>query len=537
MAQQFGTPPEWIGLENYRELVTDKYLWVVTLRSLAFCFVNAAATMAVGVGLALLMRHMAKPVRILLQTGLLLAWAMPVVASLTVWQWLFDTQYGVVNYLLTRLGLDYQGHSWLLEPLSFFFVATVIVVWMSVPFVAFTVYAALTQVPEEMEEAAEIDGAGPFQRLRHVVLPTIRPVLLVVALLQVIWDLRVFTQIYVLQKAGGNTHDTNLLGTYIYRLGIGGGQFGMAAAVAIFMLVHHRDPHRAVRPLHAQAGEGRLMARAPRRSLRITANVLGIVAFLMAAFPVYWMVNSSFLDRNEIRSPTPTWVPFGGNLDNYRTVFEGDQFLDALKMSLIVTLLTVAVALVFAFVAAVAVTRFRFRGRMSFVITLLVIQMIPVEGLFISQYKMLEALDLLNTVVGLTLVYVALVLPFTIWTLRGFVAGVPYELEEAAMMDGCSRTQAFFRVTFPLLAPGLVATGVFGFIQAWNEFTLALVVMTKEESRTLPLWLTTFSDVNRGTDWGGVMAGSTLIAIPVVVFFLLVQGRMVAGLTAGGVKG
>jgi N,N'-diacetylchitobiose transport system permease protein len=143
----------------------------------------------------------------------------------------------VINWLLTQGGVDYAGHSWLLEPLSFFFVATVIVVWMSVPFVAFTVYAALTQVSEDMIEAAEIDGAGPAQRLRAVVLPSIRPVLLVVGLLQVIWDLRVFTQIYVLQQAGGSTRDTNLLGTYIYRLGIGGGDFGMAAAVAVFMLV------------------------------------------------------------------------------------------------------------------------------------------------------------------------------------------------------------------------------------------------------------------------------------------------------------
>ena len=279
------------------------------------------------------------------------------------------------------------------------------------------------------------------------------------------------------------------------------------------------------------------MARATRRSLRITANAVGVIAFLIAIFPVYWMVNSSFLPRNEIRNPVPTWVPLGGDLDNYRTVFEGNQFLNAMKVSLVVTLLTVVVALAFAFVAAVAVSRFRFRGRMWFIVTLLVIQMIPVEGLFISQYKMLEAMDLLNTVVGLTLVYVALVLPFTIWTLRGFVTGVPYELEEAAMMDGCSRTQAFFRVTFPLLAPGLVATGVFGFIQAWNEFTLALVVMTREDQRTLPLWLTTFTDVNRGTDWGGIMAGSTLIAVPVIVFFLVVQGRMVSGLTSGAVKG
>lgn len=237
LAQQFGQPPEWVGYDNYRELATDPYLWRVFMRSLVFCLANAAVTLLLGVGLALLMRHMAKPVRILVQSGLLLAWAMPVVATLTVWQWLFDTQYGVINWLLSHLGADYQGHSWLLEPLSFFFVATVVVVWMSVPFVAFTMYAAFTQVSDDLLEAAEMDGAGPWHRLRFVVLPSVRPVLLIVGLLQVIWDLRVFTQIYVLQKAGGTTRDTNLLGTYIYRLGIGGGDFGMAAAVAIFMLV------------------------------------------------------------------------------------------------------------------------------------------------------------------------------------------------------------------------------------------------------------------------------------------------------------
>ena len=236
LAQQFGRPPEWVGLDNYTELLGNPYLWRVTLRTVLFCLVNAAITMVLGVGLALTMRYMSRGVRLAVQTGLLLAWAMPVVASLTVWQWLFDTQYGVVNYLLTRGGLDYAGHSWLLEPLSFFFVATVVVVWMSVPFVAFTVYAALIQLPLELLEAAEMDGASPWERVRHVVLPSIRPVLLVVGLLQVIWDLRVFTQIFLLQEAGGSARDTNLLGTYIYRLGIGGGDFGTSAAVAIFML-------------------------------------------------------------------------------------------------------------------------------------------------------------------------------------------------------------------------------------------------------------------------------------------------------------
>ncbi|HEX5090773.1 MAG TPA: sugar ABC transporter permease [Nocardioides sp.] len=236
LAQQFGRPADFVGLDNYEALVTDSYLWKVLVRTIVFCLVNAAVTMVLGMAVALLMRLMSGPVRVLVQAGLLLAWAMPVVASLTVWQWLFDTQYGVVNWTLTRLGADYEGHAWLLEPLSFFFVATVIVVWMSVPFVAFTGYAALTQVSEDLTEAAELDGAGAWQRLRHVVLPAIRPVLLIMGLLQIIWDLRVFTQIYVLQQAGGVTRDTNLLGTYIYRLGIGGGDFGTAAAVAMFML-------------------------------------------------------------------------------------------------------------------------------------------------------------------------------------------------------------------------------------------------------------------------------------------------------------
>src|SRR3954453_13130682 len=249
------------------------------------------------------------------------------------------------------------------------------------------------------------------------------------------------------------------------------------------------------------------MARPPARSTRVAANLAGLVIFAICAFPVYWMVNTSLLPRREINAPDPTWLPLGGSFDSYRRVLSGGRFFDALVMSLGVTVATVAVSLTFAFLAALAVTRFRFRGRKGFIVTLLLIQMIPVEGLFISQYKMLEGFHLLNTVAGLSLVYVANVLPFTVWTLRGFVAGVPYELEEAAMIDGCSRLQAFRKVTFPLLAPGPVATGVFAFIQAWNEFTLAVVVMSRDDKKTLPVWLASFLDVNRGVDWGGGMGG------------------------------
>jgi N,N'-diacetylchitobiose transport system permease protein len=275
------------------------------------------------------------------------------------------------------------------------------------------------------------------------------------------------------------------------------------------------------------------------RSSRALLTVLGLALALVWAFPVYWMLNSAFLPNVVLQQTTPTFLPFSGSLDNLRVVVTDPAFLRALGTSLVVTLTTVVAALVVAFLGALAISRFRFRGRASFVLALLLIQMLPAEGLFIAQYKMMSSLGLLNQALGLAVLYTAAVVPFTIWMLRGFVAGVPADLEEAAMVDGLSRTQAFLRITFPLLAPGLVASGVYAFLQAWNEFTVALVVMTEEQSRTLPLWLRGFvqASASRETDWGQVMAASTLVAVPVIVFFLVVQGRMSSGLVGGAVKG
>lgn len=273
-----------------------------------------------------------------------------------------------------------------------------------------------------------------------------------------------------------------------------------------------------------------------RRS-RMVWNLVGIALFAVVIFPVYWMVLTSFRRRSDVQSPSPDFVPNPGTLGNYRKVFDRDFFWTAVKNSLIVTVLVVALALVVAFFAAIAVSRFRFRGRKSFIVMILVVQMIPAEAMIISLAKVLNGWQLTNTIIGLTLTYLVLVLPFTVWTLRGFVANVPRELEEAALIDGASRMRAFFTITLPLVAPGLVATGVYAFIQAWNEFIFALVIMNRPEKQTLPVWLQAFNEGARGTDWGGVMAGSTLMTIPVVVFFLIVQRRMVGGLTAGAVKG
>lgn len=290
---------------------------------------------------------------------------------------------------------------------------------------------------------------------------------------------------------------------------------------------------------------GSLAARRPprRRMLsRASLNLAALVVFVCSVFPVYWMLNMSFTRGESIISRTPSFLPFDFTLGNYATAWTREaapgqtDFVHGLLSSSLVTVGVLIVTLVLAFLASIAVARIRFRGRRTFIVAVLIVQMIPGEAMMFTIYGMIDDWRLMNTLIGLGIVYVAAVIPFTIWTLRGFVAGVPADLEEAAMIDGCTRTQAFWRVTFPLLAPGLVATGIFAFIQSWNEFTMALLLM-RGYNLTLPPWLLSFQSATAATNWGAVMAASTLISIPVVIFFLIVQGRMSGGLVAGAVKG
>lgn len=239
LAQQFGKPPEWIGFDNYLTIIADPYFWAVLGRSLAFCLLVAAATMAVGIGMAVLLQRVSTYARVFLTTCLMFVWAMPTIASLTVWQWILDARLGVLNYVLVNLGFtQFENFSWLASsPITFLVIVGVIVLWGSIPLVSITIYAALTQVSDEVIEAAGIDGAGFWDRLRYIVLPIIKPIVFLIGVLQVIWDFRVFTQVYVLQQAGGVSQDTNVLGTYVYDLGVGQGEYGMASALAMVMLL------------------------------------------------------------------------------------------------------------------------------------------------------------------------------------------------------------------------------------------------------------------------------------------------------------
>lgn len=237
-AQIFGAPPVFVGLDNYSAVLTDAEFWQVLGRSVAFCLVNVLLTMLLGIAIGVLMTKLGGGFKLLVSVGLLLAWAMPPVTASVVWGWIFDTDRGVVNYLLSQItGVDFQGHSWLIDPLSFFFVATIIVTWQAIPFVAFTVFAGLTQVPHEVLEAAEIDGATGWQRFRMIVLPYLRGVLVILLILQIIWDMRVFSQIYALQTVGGIAAETNTIGVYIFKVSIGAGDLGAGGAISVLLVI------------------------------------------------------------------------------------------------------------------------------------------------------------------------------------------------------------------------------------------------------------------------------------------------------------
>jgi N,N'-diacetylchitobiose transport system permease protein len=253
----------------------------------------------------------------------------------------------------------------------------------------------------------------------------------------------------------------------------------------------------------------RSRARARKRLRAAGVNGLGVLVALVTLFPIFWMISTAFKPTQEIFSLTPHLLPAHPTLGNFRQVISGKVTGGIggvwlfFRNSITVTLATVLIASLIALLASVAVARFRFRLRTSFLIMLLIVQMIPGQALIIALFQDFGKLNLTNDLTGLIVVYSAQALPVTIWMLRNFVATIPKELEEAAAIDGATSTKIFWRILMPLVAPGLVATSIFAFITAYNEFIVAL----------------------------------TMYTVPVMIFFLIVRRRLVGGLVAGAVKG
>jgi N,N'-diacetylchitobiose transport system permease protein len=294
-------------------------------------------------------------------------------------------------------------------------------------------------------------------------------------------------------------------------------------------------------PMTDRVSGGTPPAVVPRRRRRHATgwwNALAVVIAVVLGFPIYWMVASAFKTSAEINSLIPSFFPKHLTLRGFSEVLRDPVFRDNLRNSFVITLAAVVISVVIGFFGAIAIARFRFLGRKVFIFAVLIVQMIPLLALTIPLSLLLDKFNLKDTLPGVVIAYLMFTMPYTVWTLRTFIANIPKELDEAALVDGCSRWQTFYKIILPLVSPGLIATGVYGWILAWNEFVLANTLLLDNDKQTAMVYLLNFqSSPTHGADYGGLMAASTLVALPVVVLFVIFQSRISAGLTAGAVKG
>jgi multiple sugar transport system permease protein len=271
------------------------------------------------------------------------------------------------------------------------------------------------------------------------------------------------------------------------------------------------------------------------RTILVYALLIVITIFCIA--PLAWIMKTSFETTQYIRNPQVQWVPIKPTLEHYREVLTnpramvGRAFLNSLLVASSSTFLSVMITVM----AGYALSRFKFRGKFLFSTYLILINMIPGTLMLIALFIMLAKLHLLNSYPGLILIYASGGIPLATWMLKGYFDSIPIELEEAAMIDGCTRGGAIRRIILPLALPGIVAVAMFNFMGNWNEFMMALTVMQKPELRTLPVQIITFMGFQR-VEWGPIMAYSVIVGLPVAILFLYAQRHLVGGLTAGFTK-
>jgi arabinogalactan oligomer / maltooligosaccharide transport system permease protein len=283
----------------------------------------------------------------------------------------------------------------------------------------------------------------------------------------------------------------------------------------------------------------------------LATHIILIIACIIMVFPVFWVVSTSFKTKQEVESSNISLFPRTFTFENYDHILNGmvqrveqrgqepydvNLFWNWARNSIVIALTTTLIGVLLAASCAYALSRFKFTGRRAVMIAFLLTQMFPGAILIVPLYNMLNDWGLLNTWGGLVLAYCTVSLPFSVWMLKGFFDAIPYDLEEAAIVDGCTPFGAYWRIALPLTLPGIAVVGFFNFMTSWNEFMMALTFMTGEANKTLPVGLRNFV-FQFNTDWHFMAAGSVLVTIPVMIGFFYAQRYLVSGLTAGGVKG
>lgn len=577
-----GADSVFVGLDNYLALPGDEQFRTGVVNSFVFTAYAEIFKVVLGLAAALLLHRMHRG-RALLTGLLLVPWVVPTVVTAFSWRALLDPIFGSVNTLLTGSGIgpllaslhlvDSWPAGWLSDPGLAMPSVILVNVWKGVPFFTVCFLAGLKAIPADLYEAATIDGASPIQQFRHVTLPGLRHVITVTVTLSSIWTFNNFDLIWLLTQGGpGNVTAPYVLVAYskaILQL-----QYGAGAAVTLVMLpiiaglvfflvrllredAPSRPPIRGLPWALTAVVTGLLFWAAPQifwkaavvlgAILLIAAGVsrigsrigfalslAGLLGFVLG--PMYWIAVTAFKSETQVVMRDNDLWPVPWTLEQFGALFTNQPFGRWYLNTILVSAASTTIALICAALAGYALARLRFRGAQPFTVTVLLTYVMPGALLFIPLYQLLIEIRLTDSLWSLVLTYPTFTLPFATWLLTGYFASIPIDLEEAALVDGSTRFQAFRRVVLPLAKPGLLAVALFTLTNAWNEFLFAFVFITKDEYKTLPVGMQSMiaGDV---VPQGQLAAASLLVSIPVVVMYAFGQRFLTEGLTAGAVKG
>ena len=500
---------------------------------------------------------------------------------------------------LAAIGLvDKWPAEWLSDPALAMPAVILVNVWKGIPFFTVTFLAGLKAIDSNLHEAAMVDGASPWQRFVHITLPGLRPVMIVTVLLSSIWTFNNFDLIWLLTQGGpGDATAPYVMVAYskaIQQLQLGAGAavtLVMLPIIAILVVILVRLMRRSDQPGAADLGRRRLTsfqrkalpwvivvgsalvlvwasphivwkaavvlgvfvvlaavvgrvvsafaARGNRLAARLVTGagsgiaLVGLLGFVLA--PLYWMTVTAFKSDDQIVARTDDLWPTPWTTEQFTNLFTG-TFGTWYVNTILVSVASTVIALVCAALAGYALARLKFRGSESFTVTILLTYVMPGALLFIPLYQLMSGIGLNDSLWSLVLAYPTFTLPFATWLLVGYFKSIPADLEEAALVDGCTRFGAFRRIVLPLAKPGLLAVALFTLTNAWNEFLFAFVFITKNENKTLPVGMQSmiFNDV---VPQGQLAAASLLVSIPVVLMYGFGQRFLTEGLTAGAVKG
>ena len=577
----------FVGLRNYVRLFSDSD-YIGSLRvTIWFTVGSLSVKFVVGMAIALLLNSRL-PARGLLTGLMLLPWIAPEVVTALAWRSIYDPIFGGLNPILQAMGIIDKPQAWLSDPRLAMPSVIAVNVWKGIPFYTILLLAGLKSIPSELNEAAEVDGASVVQRFRHITLPSLRYVIAVTLLLSFISTFNTFGLIF-LMTGGGPGGATRVYSVLAYEKAIIGLRFGpgiatafsMAPLMTIFIFFLSRfmlgspdaKPGKVKRrnvlgvwlgrgvgalldlifwPFEKlEAGLGGLfkglrralrgtdtpLKRAERERLGVRVRLLCLLPMVIfVLFPFYWILITSFKTDLQIQQFASIFWPRPWTWEQIRSLMFDTPFLLWFRNTVFIATVSTAISVVLAAMAAYALARFRFLGAGALTTLLLVTYLLPSTLIFIPLYQTLVTLGIINTYAALIVTYPTFLLPFSTWVMLGYFRSIPVELEEAALIDGANRFGAFWRITLPLSAPALLSVTLFAFTNAWNEFLFALVFITSERLKTLPvgLQLLVHGDVY---PWGQLMAASLLMAIPVMLVYVYAQRYLVEGLTLGSVKG